>query len=128
MGMPVQDQVGSEMIVYVAEISGRGIAAFDAANDIEAQAQLANRGLLRDLIVLQNEGRALWDGVAEIHVRTATPEETEIWQTSRAAAVQSGEDSDDEGRHVFLVPVVDPSHDKFDVDDDTHDDDDRDGD
>ncbi|MGH0248896.1 hypothetical protein NKY46_23440 [Sinorhizobium meliloti] len=127
MGMPVQDQVGSEMIVYVAEISGRGIAAFDAANDIEAQAQLANRGLLRDLIVLQNEGRALWDGVAEIHVRTATPEETEIWQTSRAAAVQSGEDSDDEGRHVFLVPVVDPSHDKFDVDDDTHDDDDRDG-
>ncbi|MGH0256199.1 hypothetical protein NKY39_11590 [Sinorhizobium meliloti] len=128
MGMPVQDQVGSEMIVYVAEISGRGIAAFDAANDIEAQAQLANRGLLRDLIVLQNEGRALWDGVAEIHVRTATPEETEIWQTSRAAAVQSGEDSDDEGRHVFLVPVVDPSHDQFDVDDDTHDDDDRDGD
>ncbi|MDW9589549.1 hypothetical protein GOB46_26530 [Sinorhizobium meliloti] len=128
MGMPVLDQVGFEMIVYVAEISGRGIAAFDAANDIEAQAQLANRGLLRDLIVLQNEGRALWDGVAEIHVRTATPEETEIWQTSRAAAVQSGEDSDDEGRHVFLVPVVDPSHDKFDVDDDTHDHDDRDGD
>nr|WP_153491999.1 hypothetical protein [Sinorhizobium meliloti] len=113
------------MIVYVAEISGRGIAAFDADNDIEAQAQLANRGLLRDLIVLQNEGRALWDGVAEIRVRMATPEETEIWQTSRAA-VQSSEDSDDEGRHVFLVPVIDPSHDKF--DDDPHDDDDRDGD
>lgn len=72
MGTPVLDQVGFEMIVYVAEISGRGIAAFDAANDIEAQAQLANRGLLRDLIVLQNEGRALWDGVADIHLRTAT--------------------------------------------------------
>ncbi|RVH62304.1 hypothetical protein [Sinorhizobium meliloti] len=115
------------MIIYVAEISGRGIAAFDAANDIEAQAQLANRGLLRDLIVLQNEGRALWDGVAEIHVRMATPEETEIWQTSRAA-VQSGEDSDDEGRHVFLVPVVDPSHDNFDDDDNPHHDEDRDGD
>lgn len=40
MGTPVLDQVGFEMIVYVAEISGRGIAAFDAANDIEAQAQL----------------------------------------------------------------------------------------
>ncbi|MDX0956796.1 hypothetical protein [Sinorhizobium medicae] len=115
------------MIVYVAEISGRGIAAFDAANDIEAQAQLANRGLLRDLIVLQNKGRALWDGVAEIHVRMATPEETEIWQASRAAAAQSGEDSD-VNRHVFLVPVIDPSHDKFDDDDDPHDDDDRDGD
>ncbi|ASP67349.1 hypothetical protein [Sinorhizobium meliloti] len=127
MGTPVLDQVGFELIIYVAEISGRGIAAFDAANDIEAQAQLANRGLLRDLIVLQNEGRALWDGVAEIHVRTATPEETEIWQTSRAA-VQSGEDSDDEGRHVFLVPVVDPSHDNFDDDDNPHHDDDRDGD
>ncbi len=127
MGTPVLDQVGFELIIYVAEISGRGIAAFDAANDIEAQAQLANRGLLRDLIVLQNEGRALWDGVAEIHVRMATPEETEIWQTSRAA-VQSGEDSDDEGRHVFLVPVVDPSHDNFDDDDNPHHDEDRDGD
>ncbi|MDW9614665.1 hypothetical protein GOC09_27195 [Sinorhizobium meliloti] len=128
MGTPVLDQVGFELIIYVAEISGRGIAAFDAANDIESQAQLANRGLLRDLIVLQNEGRALWDGVADIHLRTATPEETEIWQTSRTAAVQSGEDSDDEGRHVFLVPVVDPSHDNFDDDDNPHHDDDRDGD
>lgn len=27
MGTPVLDQVGFEMIVYVAEISGRGIAA-----------------------------------------------------------------------------------------------------
>ncbi|CAN7750616.1 hypothetical protein C6558_27355 [Ensifer sp. NM-2] len=115
------------MTVYVAEISGRGIAAFDAANDIEAKAQLADRGFLRDLIVLQNKGRALWDGVSEIHVRMATPEETEIWQTRRAAAIPSGEESDDEGRHVFLVPVIDPSHDKFDDDDDPHDDD-RDGD
>lgn len=116
------------MTVYVAEISGRGIAAFDAANDIEAKAQLANRGLLRDLIVLQNKGRALWDGVSEIQVRMATPEEIEIWQTSRAAAFKSGEGSDDDDRHVFLVPVIDPSRDKSDDDDDPHDDDDSDGD
>ncbi len=116
------------MTIYVAEISGRGIAAFEAANDIEANEQLANRGLLRDLIVLQNNGRALWDGVSVIRVRMATPEETEIWQTSRAAAFRSGEASDDDDRHVFLVPVIDPSSDTFDDDHDPHDDDDRDGD
>lgn len=109
------------MTVYVAEISGRGIAAFDAASDLEAKAHLADRGFLRDLIVLQNKGRALWDGVSEMHVRMANPQEMAIWQTSRAAASRSGEH-----RYVFLLPVVDPSHDRFDDDDDN--DQDRDGD
>ena len=89
------------MTVYVAEISGRGIAAFNAANDIEAQAHLANKSFLRDLVVLQNQGRPLWDGVSQIQMRLASPEEAETWQ--------AGKTSDDEDPFVFLVPVVDPS-------------------
>jgi len=76
------------MTVYVAEISGRGIAAFDAANDIEAQAQLADKAFLADLYVLQNEGRSLWDGVSEIHVRRAFPAEAETWQAGHAVAIR----------------------------------------
>ena len=103
------------MTVYVAEISGRGIAAFNAANDIEAEAHLADKAFLRDLIVLQNQGRSLWDGVSQIRMRKSSPEEAETWQ--------AGKTSDDENPFVFLVPVVDPSSDRFDDDDEDNDDD-----
>jgi hypothetical protein len=99
------------MAVYVAEISGRGIAAFNAANDIEAEAQLADTAFLRDLVVLQNQGRSLWDGVSQIQVRIASPGEAETFQ--------AGKSSDNEDPFVFLVPVVDPS--SFDDDDDDSD-------
>jgi len=100
------------MPVYVAEIAGRAIAAFDAADDTEAaDVRLTDRAFRRDLIVLQNEGRALWDGVSQIGMRNASPEEAERWRSGMLA--------DGKDRFVFLVPVVDPS----DRDDD-HDDDD----
>ena len=89
------------MSVYVAEISGRAIAAFDAADDAEAQVHLADRAFVRDLIVFQNQGRPLWDGVSKIEMRTASPEEAAKWQSGLVVG--------DEDRFVFLVPVVDPS-------------------
>ena len=54
------------MTVYVAEISGRGIAAFNAVNDADAESYLANKEFLHHLIVFQNQGRPLWDGISEI--------------------------------------------------------------
>jgi hypothetical protein len=101
------------MTIYVAEIAGRGIAAFDAANDSAAEAHLANKAFQRDLIVFQNQGRPLWDGVSPIQLRPASPQEAATWQ--------SGATTGDAVRFVFLVAVVDPS--RF-SDDDDHDHDD----
>ena len=107
------------MSIYVAEISGRGIAAFDAASDAEAELQLVDKAFVRDLIVLQSEGRPLWDGVSKIQMRSASPEEATKWQGGLVVG--------DEDRVVFLVPVVDPSAGGFhDVDDDDDDHDDHD--
>jgi hypothetical protein len=99
------------MSVFVAEILGRGIVAFDAATEDDAKALLSDEALRRDLHVFQNQGRCLWDGVAEINLRGALPKETETWQASRATGSQLGEDW-----RIFLLPVVDPS--RFDDDDD----------
>jgi hypothetical protein len=112
----METQKGSKMTVYVAEISGRGIAACSASNDTEAEAHLANKAFLRDLVVLQNQGRSLWDGVSKIQKRIASPSEAETWHAGRT--------SDDEHPFVFLVPIVDPS--SFDDDSDHDSDDDRD--
>ena len=54
------------MPIYVAGIAGRGLAAFDAADDVDAaEVRLKDEAFRRDLIVLQNQGRPLWDGVAD---------------------------------------------------------------
>ena len=98
------------MTVYVAEISGRGIAAFDATSDADAEVHLADKAFVRDLIVFQHQGRPLWDGVSKIQMRRASPEEAVAWQSGMVVG--------DDDRFVFLVPVVDPSHDRFDDDDD----------
>ena len=107
------------MTVYVAEISGRGIVAFDAANEDEARARLADMAFRRNLIVLQNQGRSLWDGVSEIQLRGALPKEAATWQARHATSGHAHDSGDREHGLVFLVPVVDPSI----ADDDDHDDD-----
>ena len=107
------------MTVYVAEISGRGIVAFDAANEDEARARLADMAFRRNLVVLQNQGRSLWDGVSEIQLRGALPKEAETWQARHAKSGDAAGSGDHEHGLVFLVPVVDPSI--ADDDDDDHD-------
>jgi hypothetical protein len=104
------------MTLYVAEISGRGIVAFEAPDEAEARARLADRSFRRDLIVFQNEGRSLWDGVSEIRLREALPTEAETYE-----ARQSDGAGDGKNRRVFLIPIVDPL--KFVDEDDDHDDD-----
>lgn len=108
------------MTVYVAAISGRGIVAFDAASEDEAVARLTDRALRRDLHVFQNQGRSLWDGVSEISLREALPNEVETWHARRPMVGQSSEPDENEDWRIFLVPVVDPT--KFADDDDDRDD------
>ncbi|MRG56774.1 hypothetical protein GF108_14430 [Phyllobacterium sp. SYP-B3895] len=111
------------MALYVAEILGRGIVAFDVATEDDAKARLSDEALRRDLRVFQNQGRCLWDGVSEINLRGALPQEAATWQASRVTTGQHSEEpASQEGWRVFLVPVIDPS--RFDDDDDDDDDDD----
>src|SRR5215470_6304824 len=76
------------MTVYVAEIKGRGIAAFHADNGAEAERLVRDRVFRDDLMVLASNGLPLWDGVADIQVRQALPEEGAKWQASRAKAIR----------------------------------------
>ena len=61
------------MNVFVAEINGRAIAAFNAENEIHAEGRAASKPFRADLTVLENEGRPLWNGTDEIFVRKLSP-------------------------------------------------------
>jgi hypothetical protein len=94
------------MTVYVAEINGRAIAAFNAENEIQAEVRATSKPFRADLTVLKNEGHPLWNGRDEIFIRKAFPEEEAQFDASQARAIK-----EDDDWLTFLVPVTDPTDD-----------------
>ena len=95
------------MTVYVAEIKGRGSAAFHADNGLNVSCVTAS--LRDDLMVLASNGLPLWDGVADIQVRQALPGEEAKWRASRAKAIrQCNIEGEDDSWIAFLVVLTDP--------------------
>ena len=95
------------MTVYVAEIKGRGIAAFHADNGAEAERLVRDRVFRDDLMVLASNGLPLWDGVAGIQVRQALPWEEAKWRASRAKAIrQCNIEREDDSWIAFLVALT----------------------
>src|SRR6266511_1143894 len=103
------DLVGSKiMTVYVAEIKGRGIAAFHADNGSDAERLVRDRVFRDDFMVLATGGLPLWDGVTDIEVRLARPDEEVKWRASRAKAIRQGNiEENDVGWIAFLVALTD---------------------
>jgi hypothetical protein len=96
--------------VYVAEIKGRGVAAFQAEGTNDAERVVSDRIFRDDLLNLASEGLPLWDGVTGISVRGARPEEAARWRSSRARAVQCGDIEETDATWVaYLVALTDPS-------------------
>ncbi len=97
------------MTIYVADIKGRGIAAFQADNGRDAERLVRDRAFRDDLMVLATDGLPLWDGVANIQVRQARPDEEAKWQASRAKAVRHGNiEGTEQAWIAFLVALTDP--------------------
>ena len=61
--------------------------------------------------MLESDGRPLWDGIADLHVREAFDEEAERWRTMWRQAIREGEAEVDDAFLTFLVPVSDPTDD-----------------
>ena len=99
------------MTVYVAEINGRAIAAFNAENEIQAEARAASKPFRADLTVLENEGQPLWNGTDEILIRKAFPAEETQFDASQARAIKKKEIDQDDDWLMFLIPVTDPTDD-----------------
>jgi len=96
------------MTVYVVEIKGRGIAAFDADNRSAAELRVSDRFFRDDLMVLTTDGLPLWDGVTRLQVRQAFPGEEAKWRASRAKAIRQGSIESEDGAWIaYLVALTD---------------------
>jgi hypothetical protein len=96
------------MTIYVAAIKGRGIAAFEVKDDTAADIRVRDCIFRDDLMVLATEGVPLWDGVTNIDIRQAFPEEEAKWRASRARAIRRGNiEETDDAWISFLVALTD---------------------
>src|SRR5262245_12770698 len=96
------------MGIFVAEIQGRGIAAYGDVSKVDADDWFGSEEFREGLMVLENEGKPLWNGEDEIYLRDAFPEEADRWRAAHAVGLRAGEYEEGEGMVRFLIPVTDP--------------------
>ena len=97
------------MAIYVAEIKGRGIAAFHADTGPLAELFVRDPAFCYDIMVLAIDGLHLWDCLTSIIVRHARADEEAKWRASRAKAIRHGDiESEDHAWIAFLVALTDP--------------------
>jgi hypothetical protein len=106
------EQEQEAMTIFVAEINGQGIAAFSQNTPDDALAWADDKDFRSDLMTLEGQdGRPLWDGLAEIYVREAYPEEADRWKASYVRALHDGDAEDESDWVIYLVPVTEPPDD-----------------
>jgi hypothetical protein len=96
------------MQTYVAEIDGRAIFAFRAADTACAQAWLDIHAVMRhQLERVQSGGRRIWDGRAQIIARKASASETAIWTKLRDEVAEADQIEDPDNITVWLISTSD---------------------
>jgi len=95
------------MIVFVIEINGRSILAFDADSQLEAEQLAMSPEIRSDLMVYETAEGPIWNGQDEIVVREALPEEQASWLSIRANSEPPDTPSEERlTLQIYLVEIV----------------------
>jgi hypothetical protein len=102
------------MKTYVAMIGGKAVLGFRAEDDDQARAVIDDQdGSMRsDLkLLVDTDGKPLWDGKSAIEVREATAAQHAEWEQSRDRAIRddeidldAGNDADEWNVYLMSVP------------------------
>ena len=99
-------------MIFVLEIKGMAILAFEADDDEEARAYAQSAGEEQDLTELTSNGAPLWNGTDAIGLRTATEAEAQLFEESREEDWEDEPHADAEDFLVYLVPLDEPEGDE----------------
>jgi hypothetical protein len=98
-------------MIFVLEINGTAILAFEADDMDDARAYAGTAGEQEDLTELTSNGVPLWNGKDEIGVRPATDAEAGLFEEQRKEDWEDEPHADAEDFAVFLVPLDEPEED-----------------
>ena len=96
------------MLVFTLEVAGRPVLSMRAPSLRAASVTTGSASFGADLMLLENEGRPLWDGRSPTNLRPADEEELAAFERAFAKAIKAGEAGKNEEWIAFLVPVSVP--------------------
>jgi hypothetical protein len=95
------------MIVFVIEINGTSILAFNADSHLEAEQHAMSPEIRSDLMVYETADGPIWNGRDEIVVREALPDQRARWLFFHASSEQPDTPSEEcLTHHVYIVKIV----------------------
>jgi hypothetical protein len=98
-------------MIFVLEIKGIAVLAFDADDADEARLYADSAEEHEDLTELTSNGAPLWNGSDDIGVRPATAAEADQFEEQRKADWEDEPHTDREDFIVYLVPLDEPDAD-----------------
>jgi hypothetical protein len=98
-------------MIFVLEIKGTAVLAFDADNMDDARAYAASAAEREDLTELRSNGAPLWNGTDDISARAATDVEADLFEERRKDDWGDEPHVDSEDFFVYLVPLDEPESD-----------------
>ena len=99
-------------MIFVLEIKGTAVLAFEAESLDDARAYAQSAAEEEDLTELTSNGAPLWNGSDPISVRVATNEEADLFEEEREADWEDEPHADEEDFMVYLVPLDEPEEDE----------------
>ena len=104
------------MALFTVEVAGRPVLVFTEESQESAQ-ELVSSLIGPDLQEFESGGEPVWDGKAELTVRTADAVETERWEQGFEDAKEGGAGQDADDFAVFLVELDEEEDEDEDEDD-----------
>jgi len=92
-------------MIYVLEIKGTAVLAFEADSLNDAREFAESIGEEDDLRELTSNGAPLWNGRDPISVRLATQPESDLFEEQREEDWEDEPHADEEDFMVYLVPL-----------------------
>ena len=94
------------MSVFVVEINGIGVVAFNADSLFRAERIAAEPRLRSDLMVHETAAGPIWNGADEVIVRQAVSNERSLWERTRTFAVSDATNEELGTLEVWLVKIT----------------------
>jgi hypothetical protein len=92
-------------LIFVIEINGKSVLAFNAESQIDAEREAQNPMLGSDLMVFETADGPIWNGEDAIVVREALPVERENWLFV-GAHTEPAAGENDLTLQTYLVDIV----------------------
>jgi hypothetical protein len=97
------------MDYFTVTVGNKAIVATKADDALDVEMLIEDEAFLADLMVLESDGKPIWDGEEKIAFRPSSDPEKSAYDKCVAEAEAEGDYEEGDDFITYLVPVTDPT-------------------